>query len=257
MPRTVFRFLVFRFLIGCGLALCLAAPAGASEAAKDDRASTGKAAGKTEGVATPVPGKAPTHPTYRPPIRGKPRARIAGGVRGGETNLPRLQVLAPQHTGQTLSGQPSFFWYLDRTPPEGAAFAFTLVDDTRIEPLLEAPLEGPPGAGIHRIDLADYGVRLQKGVEYEWSVVLVVDPEQRSMDIVSVSWVDRVEAPPHLGEAGPPGVHVYAEHGLWYDALAAASDEVEAHPEDPLPRAHRDALLRQVGLDLAVSGAAR
>ncbi len=244
----------FRFLISCGLGLCLAVPAGASGAAKDVRASTGKTTGKTDGVATPAPGKAPN---YRPPIRGKPRSRIAGGVRGGETNLPLLQVLAPQHTGQTLSGQPSFFWYLDRAPSGNAAFAFTLVDDTRIEPLLEAPLEAPPGPGIHRIDLADYGVRLRQGVEYEWSVVLVVDPEQRSKDVVSVGWVDRVEAPPRLGEAGPPGVHAYAEHGLWYDALAVVSDEVDAHPEDPRPRAHRDALLEQVGLGVAVSSAAR
>lgn len=249
MPRAVFRFLVFGFLIGCGLGLCLEAPVAASDAAKDVRASTPK---KAE-VATPVPEKAPI---YSPPSRGKPRSRVAGGVRGGETELPTLQVLAPQHTGQTLSAQPSFFWYISRTPPEGAAFAFTIVDDTRIEPLLEAPLESPAGSGIHRIDLADYGVRIQKGVEYEWSVVLVVDPEQRSRDIVSVGWVDRVEAPPRLEEAGPPGVHAYAEHGLWYEALAAAADAVEAQPEDPLARAYRDALLQQVGLGDAVSNAA-
>ena len=250
MPPAVSRFHVFLFLIGCGLGLCLGALAGASDAAKDVEASTEK----TDGIAAPAP---ETVPTYRPPARGKPRSRVAGGVRGGETDLPILQVLAPQHTGLTLSGQPSFFWYINRLPPEGTALAFTIVDDTRIEPLLEAPLESPGRPGIHRIDLADFGVQLRQGVEYEWSIVLVVDPEQRSRDIVSVGWVDRVEAPPRLGEAGPPSVHVYAEHGLWYEALAAALDEVEAQPEDPLPRTYRDALLRQVGLGVAVSSAAR
>ncbi len=153
-------------------------------------------------------------------------------------------------------GPAHIFWYIDRAPPAAAALVFTLVDDTSADPLLEAPLERLAAPGIQRIDLADYGVGLRQGIEYEWSVALILDPKQRSTDIVSIGWVDRVDVPAGLGAAGPLGAHTYAEHGLWYDALTAASDRVEADPDDPLRRAPRNALLRQVGLGLAVSGAA-
>jgi len=238
----------FRFLVGWSLASCIATAAAASDAAEGGEPSVDE---KVGGEAA-VPSEAPI---YRPPARGKPRARVAGGVRGRNGNVPILRVLAPEHTGRTLSEQPSFFWYIDRAPPAGAALVFTLVDDTRVEPLIEAPLERPTAPGIQRIDLADYSVGLRQGVEYQWSVALILDSNRRSTDIVSIGWIDRVDVPADLSAAGPLGAHAYAEHGLWYDALTAASDRVEADPDHPLRRAPRAALLRQVGLGLAVSGA--
>jgi hypothetical protein len=41
---------------------------------------------------------------------------------------------------------------------------------------------------------------------------------------------------------------VYAESGVWYDAIAAVSARISAAPGDPRPRAQRAALLDQVGL---------
>jgi hypothetical protein len=203
---------------------------------------------------TAAPGGAPT---YRPPARGKPRARVGGGVRGSQRDLPSLHVLVPEHTGQTLSDQPSLFWHVDGLPPEHATLVFTLIDETSVEPLVEARLERPARAGIHRIDLAEHAVRLERGTEYEWSVALVVDSEQRSSDIVSAGWIDRVEAPAGLGAAGEPrSVKAYAENGLWYDALAAAADDIRADPANVALRGVHDSLLRQVGLEMAVAGSA-
>jgi hypothetical protein len=239
--------------MGWGLALSLAVPLSARAGAGAEEVST---PGEAEGAETRVEAPAPeAAPVYRPPARGKPRARVGGGVRGGGRDLPSLHVLVPEHTGQTLSDQPSLFWYLDGPPPEDATLVFTLIDETSVEPLVEAELERPARAGIYRIELAEHAVRLGRGTEYEWSVVLVVDPEQRSKDIVSAGWIDRVEAPADLGAAGEShSVRAYAEHGLWYDALAAASERIRADPASPEPRGARDALLRQVGLEVAVAG---
>jgi hypothetical protein len=41
---------------------------------------------------------------------------------------------------------------------------------------------------------------------------------------------------------------VYAQHGVWYDAIAALSSQIDATPEDPTLREQRAALLDQVGL---------
>lgn len=240
-------------LTGWGLALSLAVPLSAPAGAGAEEASTpGEAGGAKTRVEAPAPDGAPV---YRPPARGKPRARVGGGVRGTGRDLPSLQVLVPEHTGQTLSDQPSLFWYVDGPPPKDATLVFTLIDETSVEPLVEAELERPTRAGIYRIDLAEYAVRLGRGTEYEWSVVMVVDPGQRSKDIVSAGWIDRVDPPAGLGAAGAPhSVGAYAEHGLWYDALAAAADQMRADPANAALRGARDSLLRQVGLGSAVAG---
>jgi hypothetical protein len=219
-------------------------------AEETDRSKKAKSSAST---AVPADAAQPT-PVYKPPRRGKPRARIGGGVRSATADWPALYALAPEHTGQTVSAEPSLFWYVDAPLPEGVPLMFTLFDDTTVDPLLETELPRPERPGIQRVDLAQHGVRLERGREYEWTVALVIDSQRRSNDIVAAGWIDRVEPPPGLeaGE-GVSGARVYAEHGLWYDALAAVSDAIRADPADPGLRTSRDALLRQVGLGVAAA----
>jgi hypothetical protein len=168
---------------------------------------------------------------------------------------PSLFTLVPDHVGRTIASQPSLFWYVDTLPEPDVEVVFTLIDEKGIDPLIETALERPARAGIQRIDLAAFGASLEAGREYEWSVALVVDPEQRTKDIITAGWIDRVEAPDGLVPAsGAPSPGAYAEHGLWYDALAAAADGIQAAPGDPEARRVRDALLLQVGLGAAVPG---
>jgi hypothetical protein len=238
--------------VGWGLVLCWVCFASAGWGKTDVVAGEAPASEKSSRAQIHSVDAAPPEegpPVYRPPARGKPRGRVAGGVRGVEAELPSLQVLVPDHAGQTLSDHPSLFWYVDGPPPENARVYFTLIDDTSVEPLVEVELERPARAGIYRIDLAEHAVHLERGAEYEWSVVLVVDSGQRSKDVVSSGWIDRVEAPAGLAPAGVPhSVQAYAEYGLWYDALGAASDRVRADPANAVLRGARDSLLRQVGL---------
>jgi hypothetical protein len=106
---------------------------------------------------------------------------------------------------------------------------------------------------MHRVRLADYGVRLEAGVVYRWFVAVVPDEGRRSRDILAGGTIERVEIGDELraklaqaGNADLP--FLYAEAGLWYDALAAISDLIEATPHDPELRTQRASLLTQVGL---------
>ena len=139
---------------------------------------------------------------------------------------------------------------------------FTLLDEESIDPLVEARLETPTSAGIRRVRLSDFGVRLAAGREYEWSIAIVVDPDERSKDIVSTGWINRVERADGLGgrlaAAGATGsAYVFAEEGLWYDAMAAVGDLIEENPLDPDLAELRIALLRQIGLGGVVEAPAR
>jgi hypothetical protein len=149
-----------------------------------------------------------------------------------------VTALVPEHVGLTAQAQPSLYWRFEGTAAPGARFEIALTDGEAIDPLVERALGGPLVPGLQRIDLADLGVSLAIGPEYEWSVALVVDPEERSKDLVTTGWIRRVPAP----ELPSGDAATRAAHGLWYDALDAAA-------RDPAGRPALAALLSQVGLD--------
>ena len=84
------------------LLICALAPVAvtAEEASQSKKAESAATREVPAGAAQPVP-------VYKPPLRGKPRARIGGGVRSATADWPSLFVLVPEHTGQTISAQPS------------------------------------------------------------------------------------------------------------------------------------------------------
>jgi hypothetical protein len=106
---------------------------------------------------------------------------------------------------------------------------------------------------VHRIKLADHGVRLAPGVAYRWSVTVISDVNRRSRDILAGGAIERVEAPTGLRQklaltTSDEFPFIYAEAGLWYDALASISDLIELRPNDAQLQKQRSALLTQVGL---------
>jgi hypothetical protein len=199
-----------------------------------------------------APGQASASvPVYKPPLRGAPKGRIGGGTRGVGTDTIVLSVLAPDHAGLTASEQPSLYWYI--STPTAYPVELTVMDPRTTEPLLEARLAGPIEAGLHRFRLAEQGIRLEPDVPYRWYVAVVLDPERRAKDVLAGGVIERVALPEkvrqRLAQARKEEApSIYAEDGLWYDALTAASDLVDAAPGDPAPRRERAALLSQVGL---------
>lgn len=197
--------------------------------------------------------KARTHtlPVYRPPLRGAPANRVGGASRGIAEAVVTLQVLTPNHTGLTMSEQPTLYWHISTLAP--APLQFTLIDEQAIKPVAEIDLDAPGSPGFQRIDLAKHGIRLTPGVEYQWFVTLVPDPRQRSNDILAGGAIERMAPPANLiaklddvRQRRLP--YIYADAGFWYDAIAAVSELIESDSDNARLRAARAALLQQVGL---------
>jgi Domain of Unknown Function (DUF928) len=81
---------------------------------------------------------------------------------------------------------------------------------------------------------------------------VVSDRNYRSKDILSGGLIERVEPSTVRLEAMPrdplSAARMYADAGVWYDALASISALIEDRPGDALLRSQRAALLEQVGL---------
>ena len=192
-------------------------------------------------------------PVYKPPLRGAPGGRVGGGTRGTGREVFVLSVLAPDHSGMTVSEQPSLYWYI--STPTSLPVELTMMDPGTTQPLLEINVPTPIEPGIHRLRLADHGVRLAPGVAYRWYVAVVPDARRRSRDILAGGAIQRInpssELAARLGQARRDELpSVYAEAGLWYDALAAMSELIDGAPNDAALRQQRAALLTQIGLPL-------
>jgi hypothetical protein len=174
---------------------------------------------------------------------------VGGGSRGA--GAPSLTALVPEGRALTSLEQPSLSWYL--SSPTAAPIEVTVTDDRAVKPLLEVRLPPPAQPGVQRIRLADHGVRLEPGIQYKWFVTVVVDPARRSRDVLAGGTIERVEPSPELtariAQARPETLPmIYAEAGLWYDALGAITDLLERAPDDRTIREGRAQLLQQAGL---------
>lgn len=188
---------------------------------------------------------------YKPPMRGAPGGRVGGGTRGTGREAFILSVLAPNHTGLTTRDQPVLYWFI--SSPSSMPVELTLVDPQKADPLVELQIKPPISQGVHRVRVADHGVRLEPGVSYQWYVAVVPDTGRRSKDILAGGSIERVAPPDGLAarlaqasKAEQPSV--YAGAGLWYDALASLGDLIDEAPGDRALLDRRSALLRQVGL---------
>src|SRR5207245_11262274 len=85
-------------------------------------------------------------PVYKPPKRSIPKARVGGGIRGGDG--PALYVMAPDHVGFTKDEQPSLFWYLSKTT--SLPLEFTLIDGRAVTPIIDTKLKAPAQPGVRR-----------------------------------------------------------------------------------------------------------
>jgi Domain of Unknown Function (DUF928) len=191
-------------------------------------------------------------PLYTPSKRGAPGGRVGAGTRGIQREVFLVSALAPDHSGFTTSEQPSLYWFISSST--SLPVELTVIDPQGgVQPILEARLPSPVTAGVHRICLSDYNVRLAPGTAYRWFVSVVPDADRRSKDIMAGGAIERVEMPEglkvKLTQAAKSDLpSIYAEEGLWYDTVAAISELIEAAPQDQALRQQRTALLAQVGL---------
>jgi hypothetical protein len=204
--------------------------------------------------AAPKPAVSASAVRFRPQTSGAASVRVTGGSRGSGDAAVALDVLAPDEVGTTTQEQPSLFWF--QSKPADAKFELTLLQQNKVKPLIQVKVDRSSKAGIQRLKLSDHGVKLNPGVEYQWVVALVTDPDNRSTDQVASGVIKRVAAPADLKEkishATPASLaSLYADAGIWYDTLAALSDQIEAQPENKTLRQARAELLRQVGLNAA------
>jgi|GEM_PF-2224131 len=189
-----------------------------------------------------------TRPRIRfiPTTKTKSRGGQGAGSRGCtdeflQEELVTLLIQSNRVAGQTISGHPSFFWYLSQ--PVRVPMKFALVEPGVAEPIFTTQIEPRP-AGIVQLEVPQERPELIPGKLYKWSVTLVCDAYKESANPFYYSWIERIPTPPEL-EQQPVSL---AEAGLWPDTLAAILAEQKANPQQLSWQEELFSLLTQVGL---------
>ncbi|MCS7034303.1 MAG: DUF928 domain-containing protein [Phycisphaerae bacterium] len=194
-----------------------------------------------------------THPSeeeeevvYRPPAAATGSARIGGGSRTGSA-APSIAVLAPEHVGLSGSPRPKLYWFCAKAT--NLPCEFSLVNAQTNQTITRVVLNEPIDVGWQKIDLQQLGVELERDQTYDWTVSIVVSPDQRSENPVARGAIQHVLLP--VATIEEPPVRQAARRagaGLWYDAIDLLMGQIDS---DPAARRALAGLLRQVKLDEA------
>ena len=178
--------------------------------------------------------------------------RVGGGSRGGAADDLSVEVLVPDQMALTTQAQPSLYWYQSKAAKTQCEITLTEPKNPKPLLMLKTPTQTP--AGIHAIRLSKFKIELKPNVVYRWSIAVIEDPANRSQDIVANGVIKRIDPSPELAgglakaaDADKPAL--YAENGIWYDALQSISDQIDHDPQNASLREERASLLKQVGMD--------
>jgi hypothetical protein len=190
--------------------------------------------------------------SYAKPENAKEKVREIAMV--SRSNGPRvtMMILTPDHVARTVQTAPSIFWY--QSEAIDAPGVVTVTQPGEPEPLLELKIDGK-SAGIRRVDLSKHALKLEPGVEYRVAVALYLNGAPAAEDPVTRSIMQRIEPPQTLvaqllNKADKiDRAFVFAQEGIWFDALTAISDQIESNQDDKSLHKYRAALLRAGQLD--------
>jgi hypothetical protein len=123
-------------------------------------------------------------PIYAPgALANTAPVRIEGAARGSGAGASAPEALGPAHVGASAHESPTLYWLLPEAT--SSSVELTVMLPGAVTPVLETTFQGPLEAGVHRVSLAEHGVRLEPLLDYRWFVALVLDPERRSRDVVT------------------------------------------------------------------------
>lgn len=192
---------------------------------------------------------------YVPPSNRDRLQRTEGGGSRGCTNLApvSLSLLTPKdHIARTVSAHPTFLWHVSDATT--APIVFTLTERGASQPIFQKQLTADR-AGIMRLEIPETAPGLIEGKEYRWTVTLVCSEKRPSENVYARAWIERVATPSgleqKLASANSEGdrAAIYAQSGLWYDAVAALDKTRTANPGETQASNLFVTLLEQVGLN--------
>jgi hypothetical protein len=171
---------------------------------------------------------------------------------GPDSELTLTPLVPKNKIGRTVSDYPTFFFYWPQPNVELAEF---LLQDENGDVIYQQDLTIKNLSGVIGVSIpANTNVPpLEVGKNYTWAFSRVCDPDGRSNDHLESGIVRRVELSANilrqLETADPrQKTFIYAQNGIWQDALSTLAAARRANPNDTDLAADWESLLDSVRL---------
>lgn len=186
---------------------------------------------------------------YNPPNNRPALQRTEGaGSRGRRECGTYLQLFAPSdRVAVSVSERPTFLAYVSRTD---LPLSFVLVEEGAEYPIYERELR-VSSPGVVSFSLPP-SIKLKKRL-YQWTVSAVCNRKQPSKNVYAQAKFERVAASEQLqnqlkGKNALQQAAIYADSGVWYEAIAKAYEASTAKESDRSGQAGYLDLLNSIGL---------
>ncbi|MBD2458158.1 DUF928 domain-containing protein [Nostoc sp. FACHB-87] len=196
---------------------------------------------------------------FKPPKRGDPPASAGGSTRGSSCLKNKKQIvplLPANKLGLTLAERPTLFWFVPESSVKTAKFV--LLTDKDENSVYETTLTLPNKSGIISFTLPKTAPELAVGKTYHWYLTVMCNSQDASTNPWVDGWVERTEAEASLSaalaKAQPRKLpSIYAEAGIWYEALATSAQLRRSEPKNVRARVDWWTLLKSVNLNALAS----
>ncbi|MFB2769969.1 DUF928 domain-containing protein [Pelatocladus sp. BLCC-F211] len=169
---------------------------------------------------------------YKPPPDQKPPSGYteSSGTRGTckASDADSITLLAPvTHIGQTTSTHPTFAWFVphhQQIPLEFSIYELSSNEQPKLT--YKSRLQSSPG--IMKLSVPENLPGLVLGKNYIWQVEILCDFNHPSRNLLATADIAIVPIPASLQDAlhrkrdRTQRASLYAEAGMWYDALGEA-----------------------------------
>ncbi|MCF4966869.1 hypothetical protein CV014_06930 [Nostoc sp. CMAA1605] len=171
---------------------------------------------------------------------GLPGRRVGGGTRGecsfGDKKL--IALIPESNLLLTTSPKPNLFIYLPPTAtPKTLEF---VLQDEQENIMYEKSFTTNKYPGIVSMSLLDQSSlpQLAVGKKYRWFFSMICNPDKRENDISVDGWISRVKLEPNIAQqlesaTSTEQVNIYANLGIWQDALVKLATLRHQNPRDP------------------------
>lgn len=166
---------------------------------------------------------------------GRSGNRIGGGSRSDcpSVEIPLTALVPGSNWGKTLSGQPTFWFYVPYTPEQAPIGEFVFQDEDRND-IYRVEFTLPTTPGFVSVTLPETRVSLAVNQWHRWYFNLYCDRQKSSSPVFVRGWVQRIAPNPELNreldQATSRQDKVYAAHGIWFDAIAHLANWRLANP---------------------------
>lgn len=170
-----------------------------------------------------------------------------------EVDRPLTALVPHTNLGLTLTGHPTFFFYVPYEDTISRSIEFILFDQEENEIYKkEIPVKGTPG--IVSFTLPETLPPLEENQQYRWQFSYICNPQFRAEDDFVEGIVMRVPQNEailnKLNSVNNPlqKAEIYAVNKLWFDTLMTLAQLRQENPDDEVIFREWEELLESVGL---------